>query len=308
MRLFIGDRAWQRRLLLATVLVAAGAPAYGQSPSAIYVMNVDGSDARKVSHSDGRWLGSPSWSHDGKRMAYDSAPATRDYNECRICVEMLNPGEEKNAKVDDLGYGCAPCWSPDDKQLTFHVRPGNSNGETPGVYIMNADGAGRERICDGLRPRWSPDGEKIVVVSRHEGFESLYLYDIFEQELTRVLERGYDQLTGACWSPDGKRLALIGYKGGGAFNGGRGELAIVDAAANQTPKVIKQDRVGWHPDWSPDGKHLLGWISTGGQTHLHLFDVEGNKAPMPLGGPAGSHNSDAVFSPDGKQIALGSDR
>ncbi len=181
-------------------------------------------------------------------------------------LETLAPTEAKGAAAKegedsrpvDLGYGCAPAWSADDKQVAFHLAQGNAAGERPGVYVMNVDGQGREWICEGLRPRWSPDGEKLLVASQHEGFASLYIYDIFEAQLTRVLEQGYDQVIGGCWSPDGKRL--------------------------------------------------LGWISTGGQERLHLFDVDGLEPPALLAGQTGQHNSDAVFSPDGKQIAWGSVR
>jgi Tol biopolymer transport system component len=301
-------------------------PASAQTLSAIYVMKLDGGEVRKASHCDDRWLGSPAWAHDGKRLLYDAAPANRNYREGRIMLERLAPadkqdGEAKDGKkpgqVDpnradlkpvDLGFGLAPAWSADDKQVAFHLGQGSAAGERPGVYVMNVDGQGREWICEGLRPRWSPNGEKLLVASQHEGFASLYIYDIFEAKLSRVLEQGYDQVIGGCWSPDGKRLAFVGYKGGSAFSGGRGELSLVEAAAGAKPQPLVEDRVGWHPDWSPDGKRLLGWIASGGQERLHLFDVDGLEPPALLAGQSGQHNSDAVFSPDGKQIAWGSVR
>ena len=199
-------------------------------------MKSDGTEVHKASHRDELWLGSPAWTHDGKRLAYDAAPANRNYRRGRIVVESLAPAGAKGAEPGpvDLGYGCAPAWSPDDKQLAFHLGPGHAGGERPGVYVMNADGQGREWICEGLRPRWSPDGEKLAVASQHEGFSSLYIYDIFAASLTRVLARGYDQVTGGCWSPDGKRLAFVGYRGGTHYSGGQGEVAVVEAAADQS--------------------------------------------------------------------------
>ncbi|HUY89475.1 MAG TPA: hypothetical protein VMV10_12140 [Pirellulales bacterium] len=323
----------------SAVLVGFAAPASAQTLSAIYVMKLESGEVRKVSHHDELWLGSPAWSHDGKRLLYDAAPANRNYRQGRIMLENLAPADKAEAgrgrptlhfkedkaeagrgrpalhfkeaeasEVKDLGYGCAPVWSADDKQVAFQLGQGNAAGERPGVYVMNVDGQGREWICEGQRPRWSPDGEKLLVASQHEGFASLYIYDIFEAKLTRVLEHGYEQVVGGCWSPDGKRLAFVGYKGAAAFSGGRGELAVVEAAAGQTPQPLVEDRVGWQPDWSPDGKRLLGWIASGGQERLHLFDVDGLEEPALLAGQVGAHNSDAVFSPDGKWIAFDSVR
>ncbi|HJT32221.1 MAG TPA: hypothetical protein VJ783_09270 [Pirellulales bacterium] len=41
-------------------------------------------------------------------------------------------------------------------------------------------------------------------------------------------------------------------------------MAIVDAAAGQTPKVIYQGNIGWHPDWSPGGKRIAFSSDRGG--------------------------------------------
>lgn len=298
-------------LLPAAALLVFAAPAGAQMRAAIYVMKTDGAEVRKVSHRDELWLGSPAWSHDGKRLLYDAAPANRRFRQCRIMLENLAPASGKQAEaseVKDLGYGSAPQWSADDKQVAFFLGAGHAGGERPGVYVMNVDGSGREWICEGQRPRWSPNGEKLVYASRREGFPSLYVYDFFNEETTRLLQREYDQIAGACWSPDGKRLAFVGYKGGGVSNGGRGELAIVDAVGGQKPAAVRFDRVGWQPDWSPDGKRLLAWILSDGQERLQLFDPEGLKPPIEPPGQTGQHNGGAVFSPDGKWIAWGSTR
>src|SRR5689334_3073050 len=74
----------QNALLPAAMLLAGAAPACGQMRAAIYVMKVDGGEVRKVSHNDERWLGSPAWSHDAKRLLYDAAPPNRNYRQCRI--------------------------------------------------------------------------------------------------------------------------------------------------------------------------------------------------------------------------------
>lgn len=84
----------------------------------------------------------------------------------------------------------------------FHgFSPRLALANTWAIYVMNADGANREWICEGSRPQWSPDGDKLVMASGHEGFASLYVYDTVSLERTRVLARGYDMVVGGPFRP-----------------------------------------------------------------------------------------------------------
>lgn len=291
---------------VALVVALAGVvhPAAGQSRSAIFVMDADGSNVVKASHTDDMWLGSAAWSHDGKKLLYGGLPAG-DFTRIRLYLQVI--GEEQ---ATDLGTGDAPCWSPDDSQIVFCQSVRNAFGARPGVWVMNFDGRGREWISEGRRPRWSPDGEKLAFVSDHEGFESVYVMELSTLDLKRirVLERGYDQIIGASWSPNSERLVFVGYKGGRHPQSQQAELAIVEAKENQKPKILHHGYVGWQPDWSPDGKQIVFWIRDGINERLHLLEIDSDKPPRLMPGQFTQRNSDPVWSPDGKKIAFSSDR
>ena len=271
---------------------------------AIYIMNADGSDVQKIRYDRQAMFGSPCWLNDGKRIAYDGGP--NGFENSHIYIHTLGEDAAK-----DIGSGNTPSFSPDDQQVAFFMTDRNASGARPGIYVMNADGTNREWICEGSRPRWSPDGDKLVIASGHEGFASLYVYDTVSLERTRVLARGYDSVIGAAFSPDSSRLVFIGFKSGQARAGSttqEGDVAILDVKADSQPDVVCHNRVGWHPDWSPVANKLLFRISDGSLERLHILDLEGDKKPAAIPNQLGRTNRDATWSPDGKRIVFVSDR
>jgi Tol biopolymer transport system component len=281
------------------------APAYGQIGLAVYTMNADGSDVKRIYHADKSSFGSPTWSHDGKKIAFDGGTHQAGFEAAHIFVLTL--GEEKPI---DVGPGNTPSFSPDDQQIAFFVPEQSKLDSKRGVWVMNADGKNREWIGEGERPRWSADGDQMVFIGRFEGFPSVYLYDMVSLKRTRILDRGYDGMIGADFSPDGSRLVFIGYKGGNVFSSNsKGEVAVVDAKVGAMPEAVCHGRVGWHPDWSPEGNKILFRIANdSGAEQLHILDLDGTGQAMPLPNQFGRHNSDATWSADGKQIVFTSDR
>ena len=84
--------------LLATSIASLAVPAGAQTPWAVYVMDADGENAKKVSRDDKSSFGSPVWSHDGKKLAYDGRSAVS-----HIFVQTL-----AGATVQDVLYVSSP--------------------------------------------------------------------------------------------------------------------------------------------------------------------------------------------------------
>jgi Tol biopolymer transport system component len=297
---------WYLRLVLAPAIYALlTATAQGQAGWAIYTMNADGSDVRNVSQNNRGSFGAPGWSHDGKKLTYHGVSNGATFTNSHIFVHRL--GEVSS---DDLGPGSTPSFSPDDQQIAFTIADWSVHKLKRGIWVMNGDGKNREWISEGERPRWSPEGDKLVFMSKHEGFHSLYLYDIVSLERTRILGPGYDQIIGASFSPDVSRLVYVGYKGGAiAENSPNGELAVVDAQSGAVPEVLLRGRVGWHPDWSPEGTKILFRVADEvGIERLQVLDLEGAAEAVILPNQVSKVNGNAVWSSDGKRIAFASDR
>ncbi|HEV3023983.1 MAG TPA: hypothetical protein VGX76_16020, partial [Pirellulales bacterium] len=136
-------------MLLAGAAVSTGGPLKAADvPTAIFVMRIDGSDARKLAEVAGfKKHGSPQWSHDGKRIAFDAYEGPADAKRFFV-IDLDGTG------LRDMGQSAMPSWSPDDKQLAYQHYGGA--GAQAGIWVQNDDGKGRNWLADGFCPRWSP--------------------------------------------------------------------------------------------------------------------------------------------------------
>ena len=301
-----------REMTAVAALGALGAcwllacPVHGQEQKsiglpAIWIMDRDGSSAELLAKlPDMKWHGSPSWSHGGKMVAFDATPANMGWSQCRVFVIGVE-GPFKGM-VKDLGCGNCPTWSPDDKQIAFHVLSGNPDGAEPGIWVMNADGTGRKQLCrSGGRPRWSPDGRKIVVWG-------LAILDVQGGKTTKILEDQHTYSDGATWSPDSKRLTLVGPNA----KSREPELCVVDADGGKgSLRVLARGNLGHQiPSWSPDGKQIVFWIKDEtGVRQLYSVSPDTPGPPVLIDKEKGGvWNADPAWSPDSKRIVFSSDR
>ena len=300
-------------LAAVMVLLTSGTAAVGDEPlrlgtPVIGTMAPDGSEPSFLVAVPGmKWNGSPCWCHDNKLIAFEANDG--DFAHGRLYVYAVS-GPFKGS-LRDLGIGGAPSWSPDDEKIAFHVREGNSESCQPGIWIMNSDGSNRQWCSAGERPKWSPDGKSLVFAARLNDSPSVYRFDLASKTTARLIERKYESIPGASWSPDGKRIAFIGYTD---FHSRTGELVVADAEGSVDVElvVLVRGQIGWHPNWSPDGKQVAFTMKeneTSGADRIHVVSADGTGAPVRLKNQDRSfRNVEADWSPNGRTIVFASDR
>lgn len=229
----------------------------------IYVMNVDGTNPRKLSLSKANYDEDyPSSSPDGKKIVF------RRYSKGVIVQDAT--GEK--VIMNDNNSPLFPAWS--DNSTIYYSR-GNgvtSNGKTY-IYSIKADGTGDTQISPvfndvanplDYHPSVSPDRSFLLFSTNRTGnvaIKKMNLSDGTNVYLTYsggvIGESVISQAEYPTWSPNGSKIAFAAYPGYPDFSrpkqiylmnaDGSGKLQITnDIQANCT-----------YPSWSPDGTKIV---------------------------------------------------
>jgi Tol biopolymer transport system component len=273
--------------------------------AAIYTMDPDGANQQfLIAAPQMSWNGSPTWSHDGKMVAFDANAG--GFSTAHIFVYATS-GPFKGS-LADIGVGSAPSWSPDDSQIACFVRDGNPGNLRAGIWIINTDDNNRRWLCEGERTHWSPDGSKLLVAGKQANVAVLEAVNVITGERTRLINGGYETVPGGAWSPDGKKIAFIGFR---KYSTRDSELILMNAnGAPESLQVLLRGQLGWQPHWSSDGKKLAFTMRQPSSVeHSYTINVEGNHTPQKFQNQeAGIKTVEVQWSGDGKRLVCSRDR
>lgn len=211
-----------------------------QATGRIFVMHPDGDDKMAVSPKK-QHATSPAWSPDGRRLAYVTVPRCDDCEaDTEIHVVDAHTGEEHALLTDNRADEFGPAWSPDGSRIVF-TREREDGGD---LFTMAPDGTDQQRLTDldgfAFLARWSPGGSEVaftLLVDADDFHTRLAVVDVEtgEERLLTTVDVGGIQPD---WSPDGARIAFLGFNDGGHEVGvigrdGTNAAAITDSETDE---------------------------------------------------------------------------
>lgn len=102
------------------------------------------------------------------------------------------------------------------------------------------------------------------------------------------------------WSPDGKKIAFV------SFKGGRSSVNVVTLENGQIETLTKYPGINGAPAWSPNGQQLALVLSKDGSPKIYLLDLASRKLTRLTSG--GAIDTEPHWHPDGQAILFTSNR
>ncbi len=216
----------------------------------IWFIAPDGSDKRMFLQG-GR---NPAWGPQGKKLVFNSGQ--------QIFKIMANG--DGLTQLTFEGRNFFPAISPDGNSIVYDS---NLDDTKYDVWLMLIDGKNKRNISltgastqvePGRRPRWSPDGNKII----HERFDANTNAetDIYTMDTGGAQSKFLGPGSTARYSPDGRQITF-------AYDS---NIWVMDNTGKNQVKLTSD--LGFEPSWSPDGQHIV----YGGPEHtLWIMESDG---------------------------------
>ena len=221
----------------------------------VWVMNADGSDRKAVSSVESGvsgFLFSPDEKHVVMIGTVKYARTAEDiYPDLPKATGKL---------IDDLNYKHWDEWVTEIPHPLVAEFDGNTIAEATDIMADEPFEAPMKPFGGIESFAWSPDGSKLIYVSRKKiGMEyalstnsDLYLYDLATATTTNITEgmMGYD--TAPAYSPDGKYVAWLSMEHDG-YESDKNRIFIMDTATGEKTDLTSDwdytvDAIAWNPD------------------------------------------------------------
>ncbi len=249
----------------------------------LYIADADGANPRRMFTSTDPVF-SPSWSPNGKRIAYVAYQDTGRNKRMAINIQEVSTGRITTVSAEK-GLNSSPAWSPNGKRLALTLsKDGNAE-----IYILDLQTRRLTRLTNNpaidTEADWSKDGKYIAFTSDRGGKPQIYRIPVTGGKAKRLTYQG-NYNTRARFSPvDANQLALL-------HNNGKGyKIAILNLKTKKL-KILTKTTLDESPTFAPNGSMILyttgselSAVSINGRANQRLVEAFGKQVQEPAWSP-----------------------
>jgi TolB protein len=213
---------------------------------------------------------SPSWSKDGRHLAYVSF----EKQHAAVYVQDVATGA-RHLISEYPGINGAPAWSPDGKKLALVL----SKTGSPNIYLMDIASRQLTALTNdyyiNTEPAFSPNGRSIVFTSNRGGSHpQIYQMDLASRAISRVTYEGKYNAR-ASYTSDGNHIIVLNQESGlyniGILDLNSGVLKVLTQSGsdNESPSIAPNGSMVLYGTLS-GGRNVLGMVATDGSVQLIL--------------------------------------
>jgi dipeptidyl aminopeptidase/acylaminoacyl peptidase len=190
----------------------------------LWVIDVATKKAKEVLHTKQYTVrGAPTWSSDGKRLAYLTSPTTliRDERRAALIVDLESSNVSRIEAGGDIQG--TPQWSPDGSTLAVAVLAQSHKAHADSMMereLRNSHltlydvRSGKARDVSSAQfdnspgtPQWSPDGKRIYFTTGDRAWSSVYVFDVASASYRKLTSK--QLVRGLSFTKDGARVAML---------------------------------------------------------------------------------------------------